>query len=151
MAHPQSSPRGHFAKERIDVGGAQITADTTGNLELNAGLSLSGETTDTITQNSTAVLFAAGIALSGETTDVITQNSTGVKLAGGIWLGGETAAADLINQNSTGVILPYASALPSTRERGTFVAIRNSTGSAIGFHTTGTTWKYANVTSVQPT
>ncbi len=30
MAHPQSSPRGMFAKKRIDVGAQNITANSTG-------------------------------------------------------------------------------------------------------------------------
>ena len=103
MAHPQSSPRGYFAKDRIDCGGAQLTNDSSGNLLLNAGLALSGETTDVITQNSTALLLSGGLALSGEETDVITQNSTGLLLSGGIALSGEET--DVITQDSTAVIV----------------------------------------------
>ena len=130
MAHPQSSPRGYVAKQRIDVAGAQATADTTGNLRLNAGLALSGETTDIITQNSTALLLAGGLALSGETTDVITQNSTAVAMP-------------------SGLTLKNLSAAPATRYApGSAVFVTNSTGSMIALNTTGTTWTYCNVTSV---
>jgi hypothetical protein len=56
MAHPQTSPRGFVAKNRIDVG------------------------TNTITGNSTGVLFDAGISVSGVTTKFITANSTGIRI-----------------------------------------------------------------------
>lgn len=45
-----------------------------------------------------------------------------------------------------------ASALPGNVDAGAaFRLISNSTGVALGVNTTGTTWKYLNVTSAQPT
>jgi len=153
MSHPQNSYRGAFAKERIEVGGGNITGDTTGNLTLSAGLTLSGEATDTITQNSTALLLSAGLALSGETTDIITQNSTALLLAGGLAISGE--ATDVITQNSTAVAFPSGvtfqnlSAAPAGRYApGTVVYVTNGTGTMLAINTTGTTWTYLNVTSV---
>jgi len=154
MAHPQSSPRGNFAKQRIDVGAANITADTTGNLALSAGLTLSDEATDTITQDSTAVLLAAGIALSGQaSSNAITQNSTGLLVPDGLALSGE--ATDFVTQNSTAVAFPSGvtfqnlSAAPATRYApGTVVSVTNGTGTMLAINTTGTTWTYLNVTSV---
>lgn len=130
MAHVQSSPRGAFGKERIEVKGGAITGDSTGNMFLSAGIALSGEATDTITQNSTALLLSAGIALSGETTDVITQNSTAVAFPSGVTFDSTTA-------------LPVTRSAPGTIE---FVA--NSTGNMFVINTTGTTWTYIGVTSV---
>ena len=54
MAHAQSSPRGLFAKSRIDVGAHQITANSTAVL-LSGALSVSGVSAKTITANSTGI------------------------------------------------------------------------------------------------
>lgn len=54
MAHPQSSPRGLFAKRRIDVGTSQLSFNTTG-LILSAGLMVSDKTAHKITANSTGI------------------------------------------------------------------------------------------------
>lgn len=56
MPHPQSTPRGMFARARIDVGGHNIK------------------------YNSTAILFSAPIAVNGITTKTITANSTGIRI-----------------------------------------------------------------------
>lgn len=56
MAHPQNSPRGLFAKNRIDVGAQYMTA------------------------NSTAVVFSGAVAFSGVSAKTITSNSTGIKI-----------------------------------------------------------------------
>lgn len=124
MAHPQSSPRGYIAKQRIDVGGAQITVDTSDNLLLSAGLALSGEETDIITQNSTALLLSGGLALSGEETDVITQDSTAVKFSAGVALSGQ-ASSNAITQNSTAVTIPDGLYLSA---QSTNPTTQNSTG-----------------------
>jgi hypothetical protein len=155
MAHPQNSYRGDFAKERIEVGAGVITGTSTGNILLSAGLALSGQVNaNSITQNSTAVLIPDGIALSGKTSAyAITQNSTGVMLKGGLALSGK-ATTLAITQNSTAVIFPVGIrltkvALPSGRRGpGCVVMVSNSTGNLLALNTTGTTWKYLNVTSV---
>ena len=153
MAHPQSTPRGNKATQRLDIGAGYVTADSTGNLLFSAGIAFSGESSDIITQNSTALLLSAGLALSGEETDIITQNSTALFLASGLALSGE--ATDIITQNSTAVALPSGltlknlTAAPGTRYApGSVVFIANSTGNMIAVNTTGTSWTYLNVTSV---
>ncbi len=97
----QNSPRGLFAKERIDVGSNQVTG------------------------NSTALVLSQGVKISDAQT--LTGNSTGI-------VHGDPEAA-----------------LPSTDEGAAWTIISNSTGVALAINTTGTTWKYLNVTSVQPT
>ena len=121
MAHPQNSPRGLFAKNRIDVGASQITGTATG-LKFNLGLALSDET-DYITQNSTAVVLPTGLALSGQS-DYLTANSTAP------------------------LLFPTTAALPSTREVGGIAFVSNSTGKMFAYHSTGTTWLYLSGTSV---
>ena len=101
MAHPQSSWRGLWAKNRIDIGSNQLTGDSTG------------------------VLFNAGIQISG---------------------------ARYITADSTGFILTAESALPGNVDGGNQITlISNSTGVALAVNSTGTTWKYLNVTTAQPT
>lgn len=100
MAHPQSSPRGLFAKQRIDVGSQQITTDSTG-LVLNNGIKLSN--------------------------------------------------ARHLTANSTAYIGTGEAAIPTTDNGIAFTFVSNSTGVAIVVNSTGTTWKFLNVTSVQPT
>jgi len=53
--------------------------------------------------------------------------------------------------NSTAYILDSESSLPSTDQGVAFTMISNSTGVAMAVNTTGTTWKYLSVTSVQAT
>lgn len=56
MAHPQSTPRGAFARARIEVGSKNIQA------------------------NSTAILFSSPISVNGITAKTITANSTGIRI-----------------------------------------------------------------------
>jgi hypothetical protein len=56
MAHPQSSGRGLFAKQRIDVGSHNLTF------------------------NSTAVIFSGRVAFSGVSGKTIYANSTGIRI-----------------------------------------------------------------------
>ena len=56
MPHPQSSPRGNWAKKRIDIGALNMQA------------------------NSTAILFSGAISVSGITAKTITANSTGIRI-----------------------------------------------------------------------
>ena len=82
MAHPQSSPRGLFAKNRIDVGSQQITQNSTA-LILSGGIKISNA--QTFTGNSTGLVAGnAASALPGNVDNGILfgilSNSTGVAL-----------------------------------------------------------------------
>ena len=65
----------------------------------------------------------------------------------------------VIDANSTGPVLAgqltfvdAASSLPGDLDGGVALKlISNSTGVAVGVNTTGTTWKFLNVTTAQPT
>lgn len=58
-------------------------------------------------------------------------------------------SAQYLTANSTGLVMPSRTALPSTRSSCKVVFITNSTGkNYIGINTTGTTWRYMSVTSV---
>lgn len=76
----------------------------------------------------------------------VDSNSSGITIDGKIKLNGQKH----IGANSTAFVLDTVAALPSTRVVGGLVIVSNSTGKALAFHQTGTTWQYANVTSVQP-
>jgi len=120
MAHPQSSPRGLFAKERIDVGSQQLT------------------------YNSTAMIFSAGVQITGAG-GLITANSTGLTTAGTVTLGGA-----LIGSGSAGaLVLDTTAALPGNVSADGFVLVENSTGKNLAINTTGTTWVFLTGTSVQ--
>ena len=101
MGRPQNSPRGMFAKSRVDVGAQQLTDDAT-NLVLSGGIKISNARS-------------------------LTANSTG-------FVAGTTE-----------------SAIPTTDEGAAFTIGENSTGVFMAINSTGTTWKYLNTTSVQPT
>lgn len=64
MAHPQSSPRGLFAKSRIDVGSQSMTANSTGIIMPTFRI---GTKAFYFTSNSTGVLLN-GRYLSSNTT-----------------------------------------------------------------------------------
>lgn len=123
MAHPQSSPRGLWAKERIDVGANQITG------------------------NSTALVLSAGLTVSNAQT--LTGNSTTLIVSGGI----KVSNAQQLTANSTGFIAGNAaSALPGNIDNGILWGIgSNTTGVFLFVNTTGTEHQYVNTTSVQPT
>lgn len=78
----------------------------------------------------------------------LTTNSTGIVFSGGVKL----SSAQGLSGNSTGIIFnnPEA-ALPETDNGAAITLISNSTGVALAVNSTGTTWKYLNVTSIQPT
>jgi hypothetical protein len=92
------------------------------------------------------VRFGAGIGVSDQT-EYITQDSTGnIKAPAGLGLSNQV---NYLTANSTAaLIIPRAASLPAVRVPGGIVFVYNSTTAAIAFHTTGTTWKYANITSV---
>lgn len=79
----------------------------------------------------------------------LTANSTAVITSGALQIAGKK----YVNANSTGFLFSAVAAKPTTRSAGyNWTFVTNSTGvSGIGIRTTGTTWKYANVTSVLPT
>lgn len=79
MAHPQSSPRGFIAKQRIDAGSTQFTYNSTGVI-LNKALFVAGQTTvGKLNANSTAILLpATGFQMASLTTLKVTSDSTGI-------------------------------------------------------------------------
>lgn len=87
------------------------------------------------------------IGVDGNSTSVITGDSTGVVVAGGL----KVSNARHITANSTGFIVTAESSKPTTDNGAAFTVISNSTGVALAVNSTGTTWKYLNTTSVQPT
>lgn len=81
MAHPQNSPRGLFAKARIDTG------------------------TQTLTFNSTALILEGGVRLNDAANGQLTSNSTGVNFPGSLFLTGQAVKGKL-SANSTAILLP---------------------------------------------
>lgn len=79
-------------------------------------------------------------------TFTLDSNSSGVTVGGKIKLNSQKH----ISANSTAFVLETIAALPTTRVVGGLAIVSNSTGKALAFHQTGTTWQYADVTSVQP-
>lgn len=79
----------------------------------------------------------------------LTGNSTALILNAGI----KISNAQTITGNSTGLVFGNpASALPGNVDNGVLIGLlSNSTGVALFINSTGTTHKYLNVTSVQPT
>lgn len=148
MARPQNSARGHFAKQSAQIGAAQQTADSTGNMKLGAGLILSGRTANALTEDASGnFVLPVGLLASAKSANPLTQNSTGFVFPKQVQVG----ASRYINANSTAFIVTAETAIPSTDQGAAFTLISNSTGVALAVNTTGTTWKYLNVTSVQPT
>lgn len=105
MAHPQSTPRGYLATKRLDIGGSEVS------------------------YNSTALLLSAGIRLNGKANGLLTSNSTGVNFPGSLFLGGQATVGKL-TANSTAIVLPASgvqmAALTSLK------ITSNSTGVRIG-------------------
>lgn len=79
MAHPQSSPRGYFAKKRIDVGSQNLTYNSTGVI-YSGSVFVSNQTTfGKLSANSTALILPNSVRVGTKTT-YLSSNSTGVKL-----------------------------------------------------------------------
>ena len=149
MAHEQNSPRGLWAKKRIDIVGSSsdtITGNSTG-IVLGAGIKISNRANATITGNSTGIVLVAGIKISNQANATITGDASGIVVAGAIKISNKKS----ISANATGLILPTSAAIPTARSSCKFAILTNSTGNAVLINTTGTTWKYLNVTSVLPT
>jgi hypothetical protein len=126
MSHPQNSPRGRFSKAKIVSGDQSLVGNSTG-MQLGAGLALSARSSYATEDSSGNFLLPAGLALSAKT-------------------------AKFITQNSTGAIFPTVAAKPSARSSCKIAFLTNTTGkNYLAINTTGATWNYLQVTSVQPT
>ena len=81
MAHPQSSPRGYFAKARVDIGSSNLTANSTG-VVFSGAVFLGGQATiGKLTANSTAIVLpSTGLQMAALTSLKVTSNSTGIKI-----------------------------------------------------------------------
>lgn len=173
MAHPQTSPRGYVQHTRVGVGASQLTSNSTALL-LSGGIALSGRSTSGLTEDSTGLILAGALTLSGKSTAQLTQDSTGLIAAQALTLSGKSTAfltqdatslilaGDLkinnvlnINGDSTGILLVSGNdtaGLAGNIAAGNIQIGTNSTGATfIAVRTTGTTWKYLNVTTALPT
>jgi hypothetical protein len=128
-AHPQSTPRGTWTKKRFDVGAQQLTDGVT-YLNLNNGIRISGLAGGLLTADASQVILPGGVKISN-------------------------AAGGALTANANATVFPLAiqltatSADPSARVGPGAVKFEsNSTGAMLALNTTGTTWKYLNVTSV---
>jgi len=148
---------------------ALITADSTGRIVLPAGAKISNAAGGVITANSTTAIFAGGVKVSNAAGGQITANSTTATFAGGVKVSnaaGGALTADASNLNLPGgvkvsnalvltanssALISGASALPGNLSTGILQIASNSTGAWAAVRTTGTTWKYLNVTTALPT
>jgi len=148
--HPQSSPRIFWAVTKLSVNGQDVTANSTA-IQLEGGLALSGVSTSQITQDTTGVILAGSLRVSAKSTSQITQDTTGIILAGPLQLN----AALRLAGNSTGIVTVSdtdTAGLAGNIAAGNIQIGANSTGATfIAVRTTGTTWKFLNVTTVLPT
>ena len=77
-----------------------------------------------------------------ETSALLDSNSTGLLIN----------STKALAANGTGYIFSTVAAKPAARSSSKVAFLRNSTGvNAVMVNTTGTTWKYLNVTTVLPT
>lgn len=122
--HSQNSPRGLFIKQNIGIAE-------------EGGLFLEdySQRTAALTASATGVQFAGGIKLSGTSKAMIAGAGPGLTLSG-----------------SSIVFTAPGGDLPGNVDRGGAITIMsNSTGVALCLNTTGTTWRYIEVTSRQRT
>jgi len=122
--HSQNSPRGLFIKQNIGIAEG-------------GGLFLDDYSTRTaaLTASTTGVQFAGGIKLSATSKGLISASGPGLSLVG-----------------SSIVFSAPGGSIPGNVDRGGGVTIMsNSTGVALCLNTTGTTWRYIEVTSRQRT
>lgn len=173
MAHPQTSPRGFVAHTRIDVGANQITGNSTALL-LSQGIKLSNAAGGLLTANSTALILDKDIRINNVAGGAVGANSTALILDKDIRINDKAGGA--VGADSTSLIVAKdlkinnvfnmaATALGVLTISGTDTAGlagnvaagniqigTNSTGATfIAVRTTGTTWKYLNVTTALPT
>lgn len=78
MAHSQSSPRGLFAKARIDVAGTNLTGNSTGMIFSGAVYASGSSSNKAITADTTGVIV--GALKIGSWSTAITVDSTGILL-----------------------------------------------------------------------
>ena len=98
-------------------------------------------TNATLTAATVTTLTVGDATITDGGTDI--QFSTGIDLSGG---------KRYIRGNTTGLMVEPIAAIPTAKDAGAcFAVVSNSSGVAIVVNTTGTTWKYLNVTSIQPT
>lgn len=158
MAHSQNSPRGLWAKNlRVPASGGLYLADystSTALLSGNStgvvvagGIKVSNKANGYITGDTTGVVLNAGLKVSNKANAVLTGNSTGIVTNAQI----KVANKLYFSANSTGFIFGTKTAAPSARSSAKVAFLTNSTGAnAVMVNTTGTTWKYLNVTTVLP-
>lgn len=126
--HPQNSPRGLRTFKKV-------------NLVADAG------TVTALTANSSGIVLDRGVKVSGVTNGQLTADSTGLVLPGSV----KVTNARYIGANSTGYTFTAQAAKPTTRTSAKWSFITNSTGvNGILINTTGTTWKFVNVTTLIP-
>lgn len=123
-----------------------ISANTTG-VVINAGLKVSDKANAVLTGNSTGLVVVGGVKVSNAANAVLTGNSTGIVTNAQI----KVANKQYLSANSTGFIFGAVAAAPAARSSAKVAFFTNSTGAnAVMVNTTGTTWKYLNVTTVLP-
>ena len=106
MAHPQNSPRGLFAKQRIDfpAGESQLTYNSTGVIFSGAAY-LNAVTGHYLTSNSTGIAATGAVYVGNAAGGKLTANSTTLTVAGKLALGAQ-ATVGLLAANSTAILLP---------------------------------------------
>ncbi len=104
MAHPQSSPRGYIAKQRVDSGGVTVAYNSTGSLHSGA-MYLSNSTAQKLTANSTGFISSGALYVSGKTQAKISANTTTTTVANALAVSGQATVGKLA-ANSTALLLP---------------------------------------------
>ena len=80
-----------------------------------------------------------------ESSNLLTGDSTGLVVAGAV----KVSNKKYVSANSTGFIFSAAAVKPTTRSTSKWAFITNSTGvNSLAINTTGTTWKFVDMTSV---
>ena len=150
MAHPQTSPRGFVAHTRIDVGANQITGNSTALL-LSQGIKISNAAGGLLTANSTALILDKDIRINNKAGGAVGADSTSLIVAKDLKIN------NVFNMAATALGVLTISGTDTAGLAGNVAAGNiqigtNSTGATfIAVRTTGTTWKYLNVTTALPT
>ena len=150
MAHPQTSPRGFVAHTRIDVGANQITGNSTALL-LSQGIKISNAAGGLLTANSTALILDKDIRINNKAGGAVGADSTSLIVAKDLKINNvfNIAATALGVLTISGT---DTAGLAGNVAAGNIQIGTNSTGATfIAVRTTGTTWKYLNVTTALPT
>lgn len=154
-----NSSRGSYQKSIIQVPAASgngiyfdgystssalVYANSTG-LTIAGAVKLAAQANATLTGDSAGISIAGNLRVSGKSI-TLTANSTALISSGKVALSGQSGKT--LGANSTCFLLATASAIPTTRQVGGLVFVSNSTGKMLAYHSTGTTWKYVDKTSV---